>query len=181
MGVKQNLIGLIFNRLTITRLDHRDERRRAFWGCDCVCGNYTVAQGRDLKSGRIRSCGCLRDEFIATVNKTHGLSNKSSEYQAWKNLRSRCNNPNSPDYLSWGGRGIKVCDGWNSFENFLSDMGRKPSKHHSINRINNDMHYSCGKCNQCLKESWNANCQWDDPKTQANNRRNRSNRAIRPS
>jgi hypothetical protein len=67
--------------------------------------------------------------------------------------------------------GIVVCDRWlNSFTNFFEDMGHRPSVTHSVERINNEENYSCGKCDQCLANGWTANCYWATPKEQARNR-----------
>ena len=94
----------------------------------------------------------------------HGMT-KTSEYHAWSNIKARCFNPNNPRYSDWGGRGIAVCDRWkNSFENFLADMGTKPSPKHSLDRIDNDGDYS------------DENCKWSTKAEQDNNRR--SNRLI---
>lgn len=63
----------------------------------------------------------------------------------WNAILNRCTNPNDSAYKNYGGRGIKVCDRWReSYQNFLADLGPKPSKKHSIDRINNDGHYEPG-------------------------------------
>lgn len=82
------------------------------------------------------------------------------EYKCWITIRNRCNNNKNKDYLKYGGRGVKVCDRWNLFENFLLDMGRRPENCVSLDRVNNDGHYEPG------------NCRWSTSKEQANNRSN---------
>ena len=74
-------------------------------------------------------------------------------------MRRRCSNPKSIGFKSYGGRGIRVCERWDTFANFLADMGRKPSARHSIDRIDNDGDYEPD------------NCKWSTPKEQASNRR----------
>ena len=83
---------------------------------------------------------------------------RSSEYRTWYAMKQRCTNPNVEHYDRYGGRGITVCERWaNSFCNFLADMGLKPSRRHSIDRVNNDGNYEPG------------NCRWATQKEQANN------------
>lgn len=73
-------------------------------------------------------------------------SGRSPEYNAWSNMRARCNRPSHPRYADWGGRGIAVCERWNSFENFLADMGRRPDSDFTLERIDNDGDYEPGNC-----------------------------------
>lgn len=91
--------------------------------------------------------------------KTHGMK-YTMVYRVWCGMKNRCYNSNDPDYHSYGGRGIKICDEWlHSFERFFSDMGNPPSKSHSIDRINNSGNYSFD------------NCRWATSKEQSRNTR----------
>lgn len=79
------------------------------------------------------------------------------EYRAWRNMRQRCNNKNVPNYHRYGGRGIKICKEWDSFEVFLQDMGKRLSPEHSLERRNNNGNYEP------------ANCYWATMDIQSNN------------
>lgn len=81
-----------------------------------------------------------------------GQCNRSSEYNTWCTMKARCHQPNSAGFKKYGAKGIQVCQRWReSFEAFISDMGRKPSPNHSIDRINNDGDYEPGNCRWATK------------------------------
>lgn len=95
------------------------------------------------------------------------------ENAAWYDIRRRCLNSASPHWEHYGGRGISICQRWlDNFHNFLADMGPRPSPEYSIDRINNNGHYSCGKCEECIANGWSANCRWATWLQQHRNRRN---------
>lgn len=152
MREKLNLKGKKFNNLTVIKLS-KIKTGFTYWECLCDCGNLSIVRGASLKNNSIKSCGCLRNIT------THNLSN-TEEYYIWKSMLRRCYNKFAPNYKNYGGRGIIVCSRWLKFENFLEDTGMKPSKLHSVDRIDNDKGYS------------KDNCKWSTKKEQANNRRN---------
>lgn len=93
------------------------------------------------------------------IPEKHYLS-KRPEYRAWAGIRSRCKNANLKCYKDYGGRGIRVCCGWDDFIMFFKDMGVRPGSNYSIDRINNSGNYSCGHCDECIENGWDANCRW---------------------
>lgn len=161
----EDLTGQRFGRLVVIggyeRLDGI-----TYWDFQCDCGVVKRLVARSVKNGRVSSCGCYRKDATAERMTKHGhaggrgdLRKKSIAYSTWNNILQRCLNPNIGYFDNYGGRGIKVCDRWLEFENFLADMGEPPIGL-SIDRINNDRGY--------CKE----NCRWATRSEQNMNRRN---------
>ncbi len=129
--------GNIYGRLTVVELSF--VKAEVHWLCECECGNQTTVSGSHLRKGDVKSCGCLRS--------SQGGAYKTPEYNSWREVKSRCYNPNDTGYHWYGGRGIGMCVRWHeSFQEFLSDMGEKPSPEHSIERIDNDGDYEPSNC-----------------------------------
>jgi hypothetical protein len=125
------------------------------WLCKCDCGSELVVPGFRLRNGSIISCGCYHRERRREVPKTHGMK-KSRVYSIWCGMKTRCSNPNRKDWDRYGGRGIKVCDEWQKFENFLADMGH-PKPDETIERINVNGNYEKGNCRWITKKAQNFN------------------------
>jgi hypothetical protein len=161
----RDLTGQTFGRLEVVRLsDQMSKEGCHIWICKCSCGGEKPVPSYLLVRGTTKSCGCLQRERGTALGSTwrrHGLS-RSLEYHSWRNMINRCCNEKSKDYPRYGGRGIKVCDRWrDSFENFLADMGPRPSPTHTLDRHpNNNGDYKPG------------NTRWATPTQQGRNKRN---------
>lgn len=158
-------IGQTFGLLVVTGLGRKVGK---YWKvpCRCACGMETMPFAFCLSSGKTASCGsCQRTVSettkmaVAQANTKHGGTG-SAEYRAWYAMRRRCNDPKNKAYKNYGGRGITVCDEWQSdFQAFLDHIGPKPSPDLSLDRIDNNRGYEPG------------NVRWADQSTQSRNRR----------
>lgn len=152
---KEDLIGRKFGKWTVL-----DRKKGNFkWRCACSCGTIRFVTGPDLKNGKSSQCReCYFKQRKIRKVYDHPL------YFIWMGMIARCEKKASKNYHRYGGKGIKVCNRWHSFDLFVEDMGARPSKKHSIDRIDNDKGYSP------------ENCRWATKKEQARNRTN--NRLI---
>lgn len=168
-----NIVGLKYNNWTVlgdagTKAVSIQKNRplyRRFYRCVCKCGKEQNVRVDALKMGMNRQCKQCAD---TERNIKHGQAkNRTFTYNSWTGMIQRCTNPNDPHYKDYGGRGIKVCKRWlNSFENFYADMGSRPSRELTLDRINNDGNYEPG------------NCRWATKKEQQNNRRKYSKKIL---
>lgn len=140
-------------------LPHRGTNSRYWkWRCDCGGETHLHRQAATITG----HCGCLTAERLAARHRTHGAS-ATNAYKAWHAMIERCQNKKNMAYPSYGGRGIRVCERWKSYTNFLADMGERPAGV-TLDRIDNDGDYEP------------SNCRWATKKQQQRNRR--SNRIL---
>lgn len=168
------MIGGKFGRLLVLSFSHstKKEKQQAkyYLLCKCKCGNTVTVHLSQIRRSLHPSCGCSDAEIKSKRFKKHGLSN-SSIYQRHAAMKERCYNPKNKKYPIYGGRGIVVCRAWRGrrgFENFLKDMGMPP-ENTSLDRIDGNLNYSCGKCEECSVNGWKLNCRWTSLKVQNNN------------
>lgn len=134
------------------------------WRCKCDCGVEREIFQDQLVAGRARSCGTCKENQrrAATVHGATAGGKPTAEFRIWKGIKERCTNAASKSYPRYGGRGIRICDRWaQSFQNFVDDVGPRPTMRHSLDRYpENNGHYEPG------------NVRWTTPKQQSANRQN---------
>lgn len=146
MPKRIDLTGQRFERLTVIKYYGKANDRHSLWVCECDCGNEKVISGNSLKAGLTKSCGCLNNERVKNLKLSHGEAG-TRLHRIWKNIRQRCHNPNHPRYKDYGGRGITVCDEWDSYESFRNwSLRNGYSDNLSIDRIDNDGNYEPENC-----------------------------------
>jgi hypothetical protein len=149
-----NLTNRVFGRLTVLIRAGKDKNYIPFWRCSCTCGKTKVVRGPDLTSGKTKSCGCLQPE-VARKRVTIDGRSKTREYAAFSMAKSRCTNSRLVDWKDYGGRGIEFR--FASFEQFLADVGPRPSAKHSLDRIKTDGHYEVGNVRWATQLEQNKN------------------------
>jgi hypothetical protein len=157
-GNLKDLVGQRFGRLVVVALADPSAAGQVRWHCKCDCGATTAVQTSNLRSGHVRSCGCLGAEAKKYIAKTHGMT-ETRTWRSWVAMRRRCRDKSYHQYHLYGGRGISVCERWvDSFEAFLADMGERPAGR-SLDRIDVNGNYEP------------SNCRWATAQEQTRNRR----------
>ncbi len=141
--------------------------------CRCQCGREKMVNERAVKYRQSTSCGRCVNRNGRKKSYKHGGSG-TVEYRIYHAILQRCLNPKCGEYHNYGGRGITVCARWqNSFAAFQDDLGRRPDSSLSIDRIENEQGYWCGKteCPDCGPAKRLLNCRWATDDEQSRNRR----------
>lgn len=143
----KNHCGLRYGALVVQQ--HAGKRNNGHqWLCVCDCGQKTVVAACHLVSGHTQSCGCR------LVQKSRPAKTRTPEFWVWCGMKSRCKSKDS----AYGGRGIKVCERWQkSFENFIADMGTRPSPKHTIERVDVNGDYEPSNCKWIPKSEQSEN------------------------
>lgn len=150
----EKLIGQRFTGLTVIARAG-SEKRYAVWLCRCECGVELTVRSDRLRAGLKRYCSTVRHEKLGKgPSIEHPLT-----YSSWCSMRLRCSDLGGKNFKNYGSRGIIVCARWQDFPAFLTDMGERPNRHHTIDRIDVNGSYEPG------------NCQWATIKQQRRNAR----------
>jgi len=164
-----DLTGRRFGRLVVHHRAPPEPGKKPVWVCICDCGNTKMIVGGSLTRGFSTSCGCVQRAAMSARRTTHGRrrldgnsfgnDHRSNDltYSSWSAMKLRCR-----DHPKYAGRGIRVCPRWlgpGGFANFVKDMGERPARGMSINRIDNAGHYCAATCGGLCGHAV-SNCNW---------------------
>lgn len=153
-----DISGQRFGRLMVIRRHGYADNGNALFECVCDCGTEVVKRGSHIRLGSVQSCGCFHDTH--GIGKSYGLTHgqsRSPTYGSWAAMKDRCYREGHMAFNHYGGRGILVCERWLKFENFLEDMGVRPTGTTLDRYPNKNGSYEPG------------NCRWATPKQQQRN------------
>lgn len=153
------MIGKSFGRLTVQSESGRNKHLNKIWLLKCTCGGTAYATTANLNNGHHTSCGCRRKEGR---RKTHGMTGKHPLYGVWTSMRQRCRDENHHKFKQYGGRGIKVCKQWESFEKFFSWAKNRWQKGFELHRKNSNGNYSPINCTFLSDEEHNKQSKRSD-------------------
>lgn len=152
----QYLGGQTFGKLTV--ISHAGKRcGNSRWNCVCECGRHIVVYSTNLTRGLSTSCGKSICHSHYKRGYAGGAARRTTEYVIWDNMKRRCSNPSASGWNHYGALGIQVCDRWHDFDNFLADMGARPSEKHSLDRINTYGNYEPTNCRWATKRQQQRN------------------------
>lgn len=165
MPARINLTGQTINNIKFISFSHINKNKTRIWNCVCYCGNNFTCSPTNIKNKNTKSCGCLNKSNIIKRNKENKkwVNNDKHMHAIWRAMISRCYNKNNWRYKHYGARGIIVCESWKNFDNYYTwiknNLGNKPDKSYSLDRVDNNGNYEPG------------NLRWASKKTQSKNKR----------
>jgi len=158
---RRTLCGQKFGYLTPFGILGLRAPRRAMWLVRCDCGTFRIVDAAALVCGVTTSCGCKRVRTLQAMA-THGhhrVGQETPEYRSYRAARQRCLNPRNPAFDNYGGRGIE----WRfkSFQHFLDEIGFRPAKGYSLDRIDNSRHYEPGNVRWATTQEQTRNTRYN--------------------
>ena len=168
MSRRINMAGHRYGRWVVGDFLGANHNGQTIYMCKCDCGTERPVVAQTLRNGLTLSCGCMKGQAIAVARTAHGHSavkstkqKPSRTYGIWMGMHGRCRGSRPADRKYYFDRGIAVCERWNSYENFLEDMGEAPAGY-SIDRIDGDGNYEKGNCRWATAAQQSANGRQDN-------------------